>query len=151
MEETRSLRNLILSIAGSIIVLTLVGWIVFDWWFELFSIAISWVIADVILSAFVRGGGGIFQIPHVSGTVTVTKGRAYLAFLVSIFAVTLISSGATQVLYEMTGIAIRTVAATGVTLLPIQVAWTTLLVCNILVGCLVFLDMKARFYARNKN
>jgi hypothetical protein len=70
------------AIIGSIAVLIVVGLFAFDLWFGLFSIAISWVIADFVLSLVMRGGGGIVQLPPVSGTEAVTKGRAYLAFLI---------------------------------------------------------------------
>jgi hypothetical protein len=149
LEEQSSLTRLVLAVVSSVIVLTGIGLVVFDTWFQLFSIAISWVIADFILSLFIRGGGGIVQLPHVSGNVTVTKGRAYLAFLIAIFAVTLISSGATEVLFRVTGLAVSSVAATGVSLPPAQAGLVTIVACNVLVGGLVFLDLKTRFYARD--
>jgi hypothetical protein len=149
-EERRSLTHLVFAVVGSILVLTAIGLFVFDIWSQLFSIAISWVIADFILSLFIRGGGGIVQLPHVSGNITVTKGRAYLAFLIAIFAVTLISSVATGWLFQVTGLAVSSVVAVGfsLSLPPEQIGSMTILLCSSLVGVLVFLDLKARFYAR---
>lgn len=149
LEERRSLTHLVAAVAGSIIVLTIVGMIAFDAWFQLFSIAISWVIADFLLNLFIRGGGGIVQLPHVSGNVTVTKGRAYLAFLIAIFVVTLISTLGKDWLFQITGIALSsTVAAAGMILPPTQVGIVTIFLCSFLVGVLVYADLKARFYPR---
>jgi hypothetical protein len=148
LEESRSLTHLVLAVAWSIIVLTVVGLFVFNIWLQLFSIAISWVIADFILSLFIRGGGGIVQLPHVSGNITVTKGRAYIAFLIAIFSVTLISSLTTGWLFQMTGLAVSSIVAIGLSLPPTQTNSMTILLCSSLVGVFVFLDLKARFYAR---
>jgi len=149
-EERRSLTHLVSAVVRSIIVLTVIGLFVFDIWSELFSIAISWVIADFMLSLFIRGGGGIVQLPNVSGNVTVTKGRAYIAFLIAIFVVTLTSSVATGWLFQMMGLAVSSVVAIGfsLSLPPEQIGSMTILLCSSLVGVLVFLDLKARFYAR---
>jgi hypothetical protein len=148
LEQRRSLTHLMFAVVGSIIVLTLVGIFLFDTWLELFSIAISWVIADFILSVFIRGGGGIVQLPHVSGSVTVTKGRAYLAFLIAIFLVTFISSLATGWLFQIAGLAVSSVVSIGLSesLPPAQIGSLTILLCSLLVGILVYADLKARFY-----
>lgn len=146
LEQRRSLTHLVLAVAGSIIVLTVVGLFVFDIWLKLFSIAISWVIADFILSSFIRGGGGIVQLPHVSGNVTVTKGRAYLAFIIAILVVTFISSLATGWLFQITGLAVSSVVAIELSLPPAQIGSLTILLCSLLVGILVYADLKARFY-----
>jgi hypothetical protein len=140
--------NLLVVVPASIVALTLVGLVAFNIWFGLFSIAISWVVADFALSLFIRGGGRIVQLPPVSGTQTVTPGRAYLGFLIAIFIVTLLGSISTDWLFRIAGFTVSSVMGIGVSLPPAQIGPLTILLCSGLVGVLVFFDLKARFYKR---
>jgi hypothetical protein len=152
MEERRRslIGNIWFILPVSIIAMVVVGVVDFSAWYYWFSIAISWVIAESILSWFIKGGGGIIIVPAESTHRTVTKGHGYLVFLISIFAVTWISTYVTPWIYQVTGLAVllSAFAATGTNLPPAQVDLITVALCSGLIGILVFLDLKVRFYTR---
>jgi len=134
----------------SIIVMFLIGIVDFNAWYYWFSIAISWVIAESILSWFIKGGGGIIIVPAESTHRTVTKGHGYLVFLISIFAVTWISTYVTPWIYQVTGLAVvlSAFAATGAILPTAQADLIAIALCSAIIGILVFADLKVRFYKR---
>ena len=75
--------NTYVAVFGSIVVLTIVGVFSFAIWNYAYSVAVAWVISDIILSGVVAGGEGWLKIPFISDDFQ-NKGRGYLAFLIGI-------------------------------------------------------------------
>ncbi len=149
-ERKRSLiDNIWFVVPASILGMFVIGVVDFNAWYYWFSIAISWIVADAILSWFIKGGGGILMVPVEGTHRTVSKGHGYLAFLISIFGVTLVSSYVTPWIYSVTGLAVvlSSIAARS-SPTSAQVDLMTVALCSGIVGILAFLDLKARFYKR---
>jgi hypothetical protein len=99
------------AVSGAIIfaILTLVGLVWYSAWQVLFTILLSWVLADAIISAIFRGGRGIFQ-NRLLGTSAQPKGYAYLTFSAAIVITTLISNGVSQLFIDLVNSQIIVVA-----------------------------------------
>jgi hypothetical protein len=140
------------AVASSIAVLTIVGRLSFSTWNYVYSVSLAWVISDFILNLIIQGGEGYAKIPFVSDKFS-SKGRSYLAFLIGIVVGTWLSATGADWIFTFVGLA---VAATNATSLPVVIhviafnpTFSTLVFANIIIGCLVFVDMNVRFYKRS--
>jgi len=107
--------------------LALVSLLWYAGWRVLFTILISWVLADAIIGVIFRGGRGIFQI-RLLGTSTQPKGYAYLAFAAAIIFTTLISNSVAKIMADLT----TNIAA--------------LIAASFFATLLVWSDLQLRFY-----
>jgi hypothetical protein len=129
----QSLKREELAIPFSILVMYLVGHWKPEWWIEIFAIAVGWVVADVLLNGFfIAGGEGAVWIPMINHLFQ-SEGYTYLAFLSGIIFSTYASA---QFIKPITS----WLSGTGH-----PVFWGT-----IVVACLVYGDLRARYYAHNK-
>ena len=61
-------------------------------WGYLFTILVSYLIANIVSSIFIKGSNGIVQIPLSGNTKTKRMGYGYIAFLLAIIVGTLVSA-----------------------------------------------------------
>ena len=72
-------------------VLALIGLAIPKVWLYLFTVCVSYVIADFMLNLIIVGGEGFAKIPII-GNEFQTKGHSFLAFFIAIIITTLLSS-----------------------------------------------------------
>ena len=111
-------------------------------WFYVFSIILTWLIIDLLFSLLIAGGNNIFQW-RPSGSHTIHKGKAYLAFLMTIIFATLVAEWLTaKSLTPLTNPDNSTILLT----LGSYIITTQNVAANSLIGILVYADLNARFY-----
>jgi hypothetical protein len=146
-----SLSNGLVAVAISIAALTIVGSVSFPIWNYVYSVSVAWVISDFLLNLIIQGGQGWAKISFVSKDF-MPKGKSYLAFFFGIVIGTWLSAIGANWIFGFVGLA---VAATNSTNVPVMhmiaanPAFSTLLFANIIMGCLVFVDMNLRFYKKS--
>ena len=99
-----------------------------DLWILLFSIILSYFVADAIANVFVRGGSGLAQIP-LFGNQIQERGHAYLFFLIAIVFGTVTSGFISDNLGFL-----------------LEQKFETMLLANSVILALSFVDFLARFY-----
>lgn len=123
-------RNTLFSAFVTLAFLLLVGLIWYPAWQFLFTILVSWVLADAIISWNLRGGHGIFQI-RLLGNRTQPRGYAYLTLVVVIILTTLLSTATSQLMADL------------------AISRFDVVTVESLFACLlVWLDLRWRFYAQ---
>lgn len=83
-------KNPFFSAIVSYLVLAIVALFYFQGWILLFSVFFSFVLSDVILNFFIRGGKKWAKVGF--NNLFACKGHAYLVFLIGIIVGTLVSS-----------------------------------------------------------
>jgi hypothetical protein len=83
-------RNPFVSASVSYIILAFIALFYFQGWILLFSVFLSFVLSDIILNFFIRGGKKWAKVGF--NNEFACKGHAYLVFLVGIVVGTLVSS-----------------------------------------------------------
>jgi uncharacterized membrane protein YedE/YeeE len=114
-------------------VLVILGIFFPTYWVYVFSVAVSFVASDLILSLIIIGGKGLAIIPPLGHEIR-TKGHSYLAFLFGIVASTLFSSYIADIVLDVIESSTKWFE---------DVMWFSLA----LVG-VVYFDLQARFYER---
>lgn len=103
-----------------------------EWWVYSFSIILSYLLADLIMIFFVRGGHGLIPIPFLSKK-NFKKGHNYLIFLTFIILGTILSGTIANVLTKY------------IELLDTR----TFILANGLIFILVYFDFTLTYY-KNK-
>lgn len=123
-------RHPLFSAFVSYVILGIVGLIYKDGWILLFSVFLSYVVCDLILNCFIRGGNGWSKI--FDKNEFACKGHAYLVFMVGIVFGTVLSSFGTNLLMNY---------------LQSQISWyEAVLVTDFVVVIAVLGDLLWRFY-----
>lgn len=94
---------------------------------------ISFIVSDGLCDLFIRGGGGILQIP-IFGTKAQPKGYGFLMFFISIPISAVLVEWATQMTYGAISPMFR------------DLSWCIIIGLGLAV--VVYLDMNAKFYER---
>jgi len=129
----KMLENPIAAFLVSFASLVFVGTIIPAYWIFLFSVALSYLISDLVINGFIIGGGGIAQIPLISHQ-TRHKGHAYTSFFVGIIISTIVGSAISDLILE---------------LMKSYADWfTEVLFWSLMICVAVFADLEARFYKR---
>lgn len=123
-------RNPFVSAFVSYCLLALMGLVYPNGWIFLFSIFLSYVLCDLILNCFIRGGKGWSKI--FDENYFACKGHAYLVFMFGIVFGTILSSFGTNLLMNY---------------LQSQIAWfEAVLLTDLIVVVAVLGDLLWRFY-----
>jgi hypothetical protein len=146
-----SLDSSIVAVSISIAVLTGVGLSSFPLWNYIYSVSLAWVLSDFILNLIVQGGGGWLKIPFASNDFA-AKGKGYLAFFFGIVLGTWLSSFGSDFVFNFVGLAVSKIPSNStqpiMEVVNANPTLFTLLFANIIVGCIVFLDLNVRFYKK---
>ncbi|MGD0423071.1 MAG: hypothetical protein ABSA92_06390 [Candidatus Bathyarchaeia archaeon] len=149
-----SIDDSLVAVSLSVVALTIIGFLSFPTWNYIYSVSVAWVISDFILNLVIQGGQGWAKIPFFNNDFA-AKGKSYLAFLFGIVVGTRLSSLGANIVFAFAGLTVNKIASnsTNTTVPVIQViaanpSFFTLLLANVIVGCLVFTDLNVRFYQK---
>jgi len=129
----KKLENKYLAILFSTAALIVANYYKPNLWYFLFGILLAYLISDGIKILLIGGGNGIFQIPLIN-TKTKPEGHAYLWFTLFIILGTLGSIWISNWIYD--------------NFIKNLTSWQAVVIPNLLIAILVFIDLKATFYNR---
>ncbi|MFA6088868.1 MAG: hypothetical protein WC755_03315 [Candidatus Woesearchaeota archaeon] len=132
MKIFKVLGNQYVAIIFVMILISIITMINIEWWVYSFSIILSYLLADLIMIFFVRGGHGLIPIPFLSKK-NFKKGHNYLIFLTFIILGTILSGTIANVLTKY------------IELLDTR----TFILANGLIFILVYFDFTLTYY-KNK-
>jgi len=128
------LENPIAAFLASFASMVIVGTILPTYWIFLFSVALSYLISDLVINGFIIGGKGIAQIPLIKKGQTQHKGHTYIAFFIGIVISTIVGSIISELILE---------------LIKSSADWLTWVLGWSFIICIaIFVDLEARFYKR---
>jgi hypothetical protein len=100
-------------------------------WLVVWSVIVSFLLFEFLMSRLVRGGSGIVQFSPL-GTQSQHKGHAFLGFVVLILIVTLLTAGLAELIAK-----------------GIETSWPLELAANFVACLLLYRYMDMQYYRRN--
>jgi|WetSurMetagenome_2_1015567.scaffolds.fasta_scaffold661372_1 hypothetical protein len=131
----KALQNPIIACVFVISILLTLGWLLPEYWIVVFTAIFTYIISDLLISLIIRGGNGIAIIPTINNK-TKHKGHTYIAFFVGIIFSTVFSEFFNDVILAL--------------IKNFDIWLLAIIIASVVLGIVVFLDLQAKFYARDE-